>query len=86
MTRTPTRVGGDERADTIPADLLTPAQVAGALGIARTGLYGLVARGALPHHRVGRLIRFRERDVALYLAATRVEARPRRPYVRCPQA
>lgn len=86
MTPT-TTVGAEARADAnLPTDLLSPGQVAGALGIARTALYSLLARRVLPHHRVGRLIRLRERDVASYLAGTRVEARPRRPYVRYPEA
>ncbi|MFI5298647.1 MAG: helix-turn-helix domain-containing protein [Polyangiales bacterium] len=71
--------------EALPTDLLSPAQVAQVLGIARTALYGLATRRALPHHRVGRLIRFRERDIAAYLAGTRVEAAERRDYVRYPQ-
>jgi excisionase family DNA binding protein len=70
----------------MPTDLLSPAQVASALGIARTGLYGLLARGHLPHHRFGRLIRIRKTDVQRFLAWTRVEARPVRPYARYPEA
>ena len=86
MTPTPTRIGAEERADAIPTDLISPGQVAQALGVARTAVYGLAARRVLPHQRVGRLLRFRERDVASYLASTRVEALSRRPYVRHPEA
>ena len=86
MTSAPTGVGAADRVHAIPVDLLTPGQVAGALGIARKAVYGLITRRILPHHRVGRLIRVRERDVASYLAGTRVEARPHRPYVRYPEA
>lgn len=82
MTTTATAAGGV--AGGIPTDLLTPAQVASALGIAKTGLYGLLARGHIPFQRVGRLIRLREGDVAGYLTRTRTEARPPRTYVRLP--
>jgi excisionase family DNA binding protein len=85
MTPTFDGVGVHERADVLPTDLLSPAQVASTLGIGRSALYGLITRQSIPFHRVGRLIRIRERDVACYLARTRVERRPRRPYVRYPQ-
>lgn len=86
---TPTRTRGrvpSAAASTIPTDFLSPAQVADVLGIARTNLYALISRGHIAHHRVGKLIRFREHDVAGYLSRTRVEARPPRPYVRYPEA
>lgn len=82
MTSSLTAVG---TADGIPTDFLSPAQVASALGIARSALYGLLARRALPHHRVGRLVRIRESDVAKYLAATRIDARVAESYARRPQ-
>lgn len=87
MTPTMTR-GGVAPSDvaSIPADFMSPAQVADVLGIARTNLYRLASRGHIAHHRVGKLIRFRERDVAGYLSRTRTEARPPRSYVRVPQA
>lgn len=85
MTPTSEGVGVHERVDALPTDLLSPAQVASTLGIGRSALYGLIARQSIPFHRVGRLIRIRERDIASYLARTRVERRPRRPYVRYPQ-
>jgi excisionase family DNA binding protein len=52
----------------IPEDLLTPKQVARKLGIATTALYRSLARGAITHTRIGRLIKIREADVAAYLA------------------
>ena len=86
MTPTPIGIGVHERADALPADLLSPTQVASALGIGRGALYGLIMRQHIAHHRIGRLIRIRERDVARYLARTRVGERPHRTYVRYPKS
>ena len=73
-------------ADALPADLLTTAEVATKLGVAKSAVYEWLARRDIAHHRVGRLIRIREADVAAFLDRNRVEYAPRRRYGRFPEA
>lgn len=70
----------------IPADFLTPAQVASRLGIGKTSLYEWLARGDIAYHRMGKLIRVRESDVADFILRNRVEHAPRRRYGSYPKA
>lgn len=66
----------DRMADTIPSDFLTVPEVADRLGIHKSVLYGWLSRRVIAFHRVGRLIRVREADVASYILHNRVEAQP----------
>ncbi len=70
----------------VPRDLITAAEVASRLGVAKSAVYEWVARRDIAYHRVGRLIRIREADVAAFLDRNRVESAPRRRYGRYPQA
>ena len=42
------------------------------LGIKKSTLYGMVENGALPHYRIGRLIRFKRNDVDAWMETHRV--------------
>ncbi|MDD2786019.1 MAG: helix-turn-helix domain-containing protein [Patescibacteria group bacterium] len=59
--------------------LLTATDVARRLNITRTGVYALLARGDVPHFRIGRLVRVREADLDSFLARCRVAPVPRIP-------
>jgi excisionase family DNA binding protein len=48
--------------------LLTVEEVAAELGAGKTFAYGLIASGAIPSLRVGRLLRVRPSDLAAYVA------------------
>jgi putative molybdopterin biosynthesis protein len=68
--------------------LLTAADIAGRLSIAKSAVYALAVRGELSHFRVGKLVRFREEDLSQFLERSRVETTSfvhDRPYVRHPQ-
>jgi excisionase family DNA binding protein len=81
---TPTRI---RREATSHRDFLTVTEVAMHLGVAKTAIYGWLARGDIAYHRVGRLVRIRRADVDAYLERNRVEHRPTtRAYGRYPQA
>lgn len=71
---TPTdRSGIDGTGAPIPSDgngelaLLTPEQLCALLQVKKSWLYDQVERGALPCLRLGRHVRFRQRDVRRYL-------------------
>ncbi len=51
--------------------LLTVKEVADHLGASSRHVYRLIARGDLPVHRLGRLVRISEDDLARYLAGCR---------------
>ncbi|MDQ7814250.1 MAG: helix-turn-helix domain-containing protein [Patescibacteria group bacterium] len=70
----------------LPSDLITAAEVATRLGVAKSAVYEWIARRDIAYHRVGRLIRIRETDVAAFLNRNRVEYNPRRRHVRYPEA
>lgn len=53
--------------------LMDKEQVAERLNVGVRYVDRLVAERRLPHHRIGRLVRFRQADVDAFLAATRVE-------------
>lgn len=81
QSTTPTAVAS-VTVDRIPSDFLTVEEAARRLGIAKSALYEWLAHGVIAHHRVGRLIRIREADVAAYLASVRVEANQQPEYGR----
>jgi excisionase family DNA binding protein len=83
---TSTSVPEGSNTATIPSDFLTTAQVARRLGIGKTSIYEWLAKGDIAYHRMGRLIRVRESDVADFIHRNRVEHAPRRRYGRYPQA
>lgn len=56
-----------------PVELLGPADVAQRLGVSARWVRAAAASGRLPHHRVGRLIRFDPADVDDFLSRSRVE-------------
>lgn len=68
--------------------LLTAADVAARLNIAKTSTYGLLAKGHITHFRIGRSVRVRETDLGAYLESVRVAQATSPPpkYVRYPQA
>lgn len=74
MQQTSPVVVAEAPTSTIPTDFLTVQEAAARLGIAKSALYEWLAHGVIAYHRVGRLIRIREADVAAYLARVRVEA------------
>jgi excisionase family DNA binding protein len=47
--------------------LLTVAEVAAALGVKRSTIYGWVDAGLIPHFKLGALLRFRQRDLEAWL-------------------
>jgi excisionase family DNA binding protein len=47
--------------------LLTPEQVAEMLAVSKRQVYRLAAIGELRHVRMGKLVRFREADIASYV-------------------
>lgn len=53
--------------------LISPAAVAGRLGISPRTVKRLILRGHLPAHRIGQRWRIDPADVADYLAATRTD-------------
>jgi excisionase family DNA binding protein len=57
----------------LPTDLLTAADAARRLGVAKSAFYEWLTQGRIAHHRLGRRIRVREADVADFFNATRVE-------------
>jgi excisionase family DNA binding protein len=69
-----------------PLPLLTVHEAADRLNVAKTAVYSLLARGELPHYRIGRAIRICDEDISSYLALRRVAAAPCiLPYARHPQ-
>lgn len=57
--RQPRRVSVDE--------LLTPDQVANLLQVKKQWLYDQVQRQALPHVRLGKQLRFKSRDIQMFI-------------------
>jgi len=55
-------------------ELLSLEEVAKRLDVPPRFVRRLVAERRITHHKVGRYVRFHERDIADYLAANRVEA------------
>jgi excisionase family DNA binding protein len=55
--------------------LITIEQLADRLGVTERFIRRLVAEGRVPHHKVGKLIRFGEDEIAAWLETTH---RPRR--------
>ncbi len=49
--------------------MLTVVEVANALRVSKRVAYGLWKRGELPGRKVGKALRFRQDDVAIYIAA-----------------
>jgi len=47
--------------------LLTPQQIADILGVKPSTIYQWTHQGFIPHVKVGRLVRFREKDVTEWL-------------------
>ena len=69
--------GGWSRGPTVTGPLLSAEQAASRLGLARPRtVLEMARRGELGHVRVGRLVRFREEDLAAYVAANYVPPRP----------
>lgn len=69
--------------------LLTAADIARRLNIAKSAVYALAVRGELSHFRVGKLVRFREEDLTQFLERRRIETTSfvfDRPYIHHPQA
>jgi excisionase family DNA binding protein len=62
--------------------LLTLDQVAERLGVRPRFVRGLVAERRITFYKVGRYVRFSERDIADYLAAARIEAATNAPRTR----
>ena len=85
-TTTQPRLNENHAAFAHPTDLITAADVASRLGVAKSAVYEWIARRDIAHHRVGRLIRIREADVAEFLNRNRVDYAPRRRYGRYPEA
>ena len=65
--------------DKIPV-LLTVAEVAEQLRIHKSVMYDWLRRGDIAYCRVGRLIRIRESDLALFIKRNRVDGRPNPVY------
>jgi len=57
----------------VPADLLTPDEVARLFRVSKTSVYRLVERREIRFHRVCGLLRFRRSDVEQFLRAGSVE-------------
>lgn len=51
--------------------LLTPADVAGLLGVKRSTVYELARTGRMPHLKVGRAVRFLRTDLEAWLEQQR---------------
>ncbi len=85
-TTTQLRERDAQAAPALPTDLISAGEVAIKLGVAKSAVYEWIARRDIAYHRVGRLIRIREADVAAFLNRNRVEYNPRRRYVRYPEA
>lgn len=54
-------------------DLLTPDEVASRLKISKYTVYEMVKRGDLPAVRIGRKMRFNEKDLAAYITQEKIE-------------
>ena len=69
-TRRSRRTTTDVRAEPGPTErLLTVAEVAEVLGVGRSKLYELIARGAIQSVKVDRCRRFRQSDVERFIRA-----------------
>ena len=71
--------------------LLTAAEVAAKLNIAKTAVYAMVSRGELSHYRIGRLVRIHPGDVDVFLGTRHTEcadfdASSKFSYARYPKA
>ena len=71
--------------------LLTAAEVAAKLNIAKTAVYAMVSRGEISHYRIGRLVRIHQDDVDAFLGIRHTEradfdSSSKFSYVRYPQA
>lgn len=66
----------------VPNDFITAREAATRMRVSKAALYEWLRRGELQSYRVGRLVRIREADIAVYLDARRTEAPPRHPYGR----
>lgn len=52
--------------------LWTVPEVADFLGVPRSWVYTHVADGTLPHHKIGRYVRFHPREIVAWLEAAHV--------------
>lgn len=58
--------------------LLTPEQVAEQLGVKKSTIYKWTHEGYIPHVKLGRLVRFRQPDIDVWIAKKSIEGRMRR--------
>jgi len=58
--------------------LLTPDEIADLLGVQKSTIYQWTHQGFIPHVKLGRLVRFREAEIAMWLAARSDPGRERR--------
>ncbi len=65
--------------------LLKPQEVAKMLRISMVGVYRLVESRSLPFYRVGRGLRFDEKDILTYLSVNRVESMRNENVYECTQ-
>lgn len=56
------------------------------LQLSRSAIYGMVAKGELPHFKLGGAIRFSEADLVAYLESRRVERTKKAPRSPSPSA
>jgi excisionase family DNA binding protein len=71
MTRLVSRISGSRMGTRPVTQLRTVAQTAELLGTSTRTIHRLIQSHALPVHRLGRLVRVSDADIAAFLAATR---------------
>lgn len=77
MTSTPNNTAvRDRAAESNQSNLLTVSEVASRLRVHKSVLYEWLSRRVIAFHRVGRLIRLREADVAEFIQRNRVDSWP----------
>ncbi len=69
--------GGVSAPDILREPLLTPGDAARLLSVKTSWVYETVRDRRLPHHRIGRNLRFVRSDLAAWVAEQRVASRPR---------
>jgi len=58
--------------------LLTPQEIADCLGVKPSTIYQWTHQGFIPHIKLGRLLRFKEKDVGIWLEKRTAQGRIRR--------
>lgn len=58
-------------------ELISPKELSKMLKVSKPWPYIMIKRGVIPHYKLGKTIRFKQRDIEAYLERCRIEGRER---------